>query len=309
MKRYLPLLLTIFCHCSCVFAQNSYFSRSRDQVKLYVNEYGSGKPVVLLAGGPVLDAIYLKEIWARVRGYRFIVPDQRCTGKSLLSKVDSITISLDGYVEDVETLRLHLGLNKIALVGHSWGGMLAMAYAAKYHDHIERLILIGPGGVNTDFAYARDNIQMRLQAEDIKRIQLADTTEINDFTGIWPGYFFSRERAMRGTVAEHIVGQRRNQVRNYLFKNYAATSSSRIAALARYQRPVYLIQGRQDPIDEATAYATKAALKQTQIVIIEKCGHYPWLENERTANDFFAALTNALPNCEQKANKYLKLIE
>ena len=68
-------------------------------------------------------------------------------------------MSLRLAIEKLEALRQHLGLEKMTFAGHSWGGMLAMAYAASHPDRVERLILIGSGGPTREFLdYYEDNI-------------------------------------------------------------------------------------------------------------------------------------------------------
>jgi proline iminopeptidase len=58
--------------------------------------------------------------------------------------------------------------------------------------------------------------------------------------------------------------------------------------------PVFLIQGKQDPMGEPTAMDIKKVLPQTNIHYIEKCGHFPWLENKEQVNDFFSSVRKAL---------------
>ena len=76
-------------------------------------------------------------------GYQRVFLEQRGTGKSRPPQLNASNMSLRLAVEDLEVLRKHLGLERLTLAGHSWGGMLAMAYAASHADRVERLILIG----------------------------------------------------------------------------------------------------------------------------------------------------------------------
>ncbi|MBK8502861.1 MAG: hypothetical protein IPL46_11955 [Saprospiraceae bacterium] len=85
------LLLSILLSINS-FSQTEYFITSPDQTKLHVREFGSGEPLILLAGGPGLNADYLEAIWENLSSdYRCIVLDQRGTGKSILPKVDSVS--------------------------------------------------------------------------------------------------------------------------------------------------------------------------------------------------------------------------
>jgi len=92
-------------------AQTNYFITSEDGTKLYVRELGTGDPVVILAGGPGLNAVYLEGVYKKLsEKYRCIVMDQRGTGKSLVGTVDSLTMDMKNYVNDLEALRKHLNL-------------------------------------------------------------------------------------------------------------------------------------------------------------------------------------------------------
>jgi len=94
---------------------------------------GEGEPLLLLAGGPGMPPDYMQPIAAGLgTKYRYILLDQRGTGKTRQDVLDTTTVNLDTYVADVEALRAQLQLDKWVVLGHSWGGMLAMAYAARH---------------------------------------------------------------------------------------------------------------------------------------------------------------------------------
>jgi proline iminopeptidase len=115
------LVLLVFCTTQ-VAGQTSYFITSFDGTRLFVNEFGKGQPLVLLAGGPGLDAVYIKSVWEHLQSNnRCIVLDQRATGKSGLNSIDSATASVDAYAKDIEALRQHLKLDQLTLVGHILG--------------------------------------------------------------------------------------------------------------------------------------------------------------------------------------------
>ena len=78
------------------------------------------------------------------------------------------TMTLRVVVDGSRALRAHLGQDRLLLVGHSWGAMLAMAYAAAHPDRIDRLILIGSGGPTLEFAERfSDNIAGTAAPEDV----------------------------------------------------------------------------------------------------------------------------------------------
>lgn len=296
MKKSLMILWVLFCPPVIVFAQQQYSIHSGDNISLTIHEYGYGKPVILLAGGPGFNAAYLEPVWKALPGYKFIVPDQRGTGHSFMGTIDSASMKIDRYIEDLEILRKHLKVKKMAIAGHSWGGMLALAYAAKYPGNVDRLILLGSGGITRDFfTYFGSNIKMRLHEEDLAEARQAKTLA-DDLRAIWPGYFFNRGSALatRGLVDTNLANHNASRINKLSLQDYKVTSLSRVASLKKFKAPVWIIQGRQDPVGESTVYETKRILPQAKIFFIEKCGHLPWLENDESAGKFYELIKNAL---------------
>lgn len=295
MKKSL-LLLFFLAISGFVPGQTSYYIDGANNTKLYVQEYGNGKPVVFLAGGPGLNAIYLEAVWKELSSkYRCIVLDQRGTGKSTLASVDSVTVNMKNYVADLEALRNYLKLDRLTLIGHSWGGMLSMEYAARHPEHTEKLILLSSGGpTGKFFTYFGDNMNMRLYEEDKKEIALLDSLKKPSLKGIWPGYFFDRKRALatKSMNDAELFGQ--PGISRYAVRDFVSTEKERIRLLGNYKGVVYLLQGRQDPIGESTVYEIRDLLPQVQIHFIEKCGHLPWLENNAQVKAFFNLLYEGL---------------
>ncbi|QTH23300.1 alpha/beta fold hydrolase [Rhizorhabdus wittichii] len=108
---------------------------------------GDQPPLVLVNGGPGLDHRYFhgSPVWEGLSKRRPVVfYDQRGMGRTTSTiAVDRFTV--DMMVADLEALRVRLGVPKIALLGHSWGGLLSMAYATRHPDHVSRLVLVGSG--------------------------------------------------------------------------------------------------------------------------------------------------------------------
>jgi len=118
--------------------------RSINGTELYVKRMGSGPPVVVVHGGPVLEHGYLlPHLEPLARSYELILFDQRLSGRSA-GTVDSASVRLHTFVADIEALRQSLGFERIHLLGHSWGGLLAMRYAIAHTERLSSLILVSP---------------------------------------------------------------------------------------------------------------------------------------------------------------------
>jgi proline iminopeptidase len=110
-------------------------------VMIYYMSTGRGQPLMILHGGPGASHDYfLPYLLPLMRHHRVIFIDERGSGQS--QKLENVSgYTIENMVEDVEAVRQALGLGKISLLGHSYGGALAQAYALKYQRNLSHLIL------------------------------------------------------------------------------------------------------------------------------------------------------------------------
>jgi proline iminopeptidase len=131
-------------------------------VLIYYVEFGQGPPLVVVHGGPGADHTYfLPWLLPLARTHRLIFIDERGSGRSeRMQDVSQYTV--ENMVEDLENVRLALHLGRIALLGHSYGGVLAQAYALKYQQHLSALILNStfPSTRQMNEVLAREKAQM-----------------------------------------------------------------------------------------------------------------------------------------------------
>ncbi len=275
----------------------------REGFDLHYRVQGSGNPIVFLAGGPGFDVDYLEDA-AKLfpAGYQRVFLEQRGTGKSRPHPMNADNLSLRLAVEDIEGLRQHLGVGKLTLAGHSWGGMLAMAYAASHPDRIERLILIGSGGPTRDFfEYYEDNIDVRLHSEDkeartywdnaAKHGVDADKAALESIKAIFPAFFFDRTQGLAAAAAKPDGSYHADT--NALMMAAVEKSYDLRAGLARVTSPVLIIEGRQDPMGDATAEEIHARLSASVIRYINQCGHFPWIEQPEKFKGIIAEFLTA----------------
>ena len=110
-------------------------------VLIYYKGVGRGEPLVILHGGPGASHDYfLPYLLPLARKNRLIFIDERGSGRSQRLD-DPAGYTVEAMVEDVEAVRQALGIKSMSLLGHSFGGVLAQAYALKYQEHLTHLIL------------------------------------------------------------------------------------------------------------------------------------------------------------------------
>jgi proline iminopeptidase len=121
-------------------------------VELHVDVVGHGPPVLLMHGGPGADHWTLQAFRRCADQFTLVFYDHRCNGRSAGAPVSSMT--WDNLTADADALRERLGFQRWAVLGHSFGGHVALEYALRYPDRLSRLVLLDTGA---DSRWARQN--------------------------------------------------------------------------------------------------------------------------------------------------------
>jgi len=120
-------------------------------VSLFVKVMGRGYPLLLMHGGPGLDHTTLSSLEPLADRFTLIFYDHRCNGRST-GDVESMT--WENLTADADALRASLGYEQWAVLGHSFGGMVALEYALRYPERVSHLLLFDTCG---DARWAREN--------------------------------------------------------------------------------------------------------------------------------------------------------
>ena len=141
------------------------------------------RPILfLLHGGPGSDHSAFKDTISELRDVaQLVYIDNRGSERSQRSNPRSYT--LENNIEDLDGLRKHLGLDRISILGASYGGIVAMGYAVRYQEHIANLILQCTAPSHHHLDDAKNYLQER------------GTTEQNRVAqNLWNGSFESKEQ-------------------------------------------------------------------------------------------------------------------
>jgi proline iminopeptidase len=124
--------------------------------KLWVETEGKGEPLFLIAGGPGNSHVYMHSFEGLKDSFLLVYIDNFGRGKSDTATIIS-QYSIERDVEDVEGVRKALGFNKINLLGHSYGSLVAQSYAIKYGPNLTHLIIANGLFSNKMWQEANDN--------------------------------------------------------------------------------------------------------------------------------------------------------
>lgn len=282
-------------------------------VRLWYRVAGSARkdvaPVVFLHGGPG----YNSHSFSVLEGPRLertllmVYFDQRGAGHS--ERPWTGHYQLDTLVNDVEALRRTLGVPKISLMGHSFGGLLALEYAARYPDHVSRLILVGAfadgpqtcrvhrgrlagmhlvelARVLKDTAWTRAPKRSDCEFEG-RALTSAERERFNN-SGMFPDSTLQKKQdSVDAASGLKNTGEMSRALFGAGLFGYRFTKHDRVTA------PTLLIAGEEDyAVGVAPQRALAAALPRARIAVYERAGHFPYLEEPvRFARDVSSFLS------------------
>lgn len=250
-----------------------------------LGSHGTALPIIAVNGGPGLTHAYMvqNDLWDRVARTRLVVfYDQRGTGSSKPPQSSAaLSQTMDAQVADLEAVRKASGLDKFALLGDSYGGLVVMAYAAAYPQHVARLILSdSPGPSWKSIVHLLPETFPDIHEEDEKEMkQLGPDTDAaaraslrNHFRMI----FYSPEKrdaymsrmgdlGFEPAVAEAV--------------SKATENMDLTPKLGGFSFPTLIINGRYDMnVAPLTAWRLKQAIPGARVVFFEHSGHLPSYE-------------------------------
>lgn len=289
--RFTHLLLAFCCAGHCLAATGKLKveegTKQINGVTLYYKIIGEGEPIVVVHGGPGLDHSYfLPHLERLAKNYRLIFFDQRASGRSSAPK-DSSGITLEIFVADIEGVREAFGLEKMHLMAHSWGGLLAMHYALKHPEHLKSLILISSVSANAaDGDVANKNLQSRYTRQDsLERAQIMQTPAFKKreskaladfFKIVFRPTFYDRKFARRFNLVFQPDYAKKSAALQHLGKELSAYDF--FPQLETMNVPTLILHGEADPLPATTAQKLHKSIKDSEFVLLKYCGHFPFIE-------------------------------
>lgn len=162
---------------------------------IYYQSMGQGAPLMIVHGGPGASHDYfLPYLLPLMRTSRLVFIDERGSGKS--SKLeDPKQYTIANMVEDIEAVRQALGLGKISLLGHSFGGALVQAYAFKYQKNLSHLILGSTFASTKELNHALAKMKAEMDPKERERVNALEAAGLFGKGEIWEHGRYSEEYA------------------------------------------------------------------------------------------------------------------
>lgn len=263
--------------------------RTADGRLLTSRREGVGPTLVCHPGGPGYSSAYFGNLAGLDRDFELVLLNPRGTGGSD-RPADRRAYRIEDYVADLEELRAHLGLERMLLLGHSHGGVVAQAYAAAHPDRVERLVLastlarFSPEQRAAMEAWIESKAGEPWYADACAALEAEQSGAFETDEELaalvlreFPFYFATfgeRERAYLRTLASEVPVA--DALR--LFNAEIVETFDLRAELPRIAAPTLVIAGEQDFITGPISAADFDAIPDRQTAILPDCGHVVFVE-------------------------------
>ena len=278
---------------------------TRDGRHLAYRRTGEGLVLVCHGGGPGFSSLYLGDLAGLGDELELVLLDPRGTGGSAKPS-DPRAYAIEDYVSDLEDLREHLGLERMQLFGHSHGGIVAIAYAARHPERVELLILASTlARFSPEQAAAMavaveshgdepwyDDARAALEAEEAGDFETDE--ELAELTLREFPLYFARYGDDERAYLETLRGDTPNADALRLFNQEQVPSFDLRPELAQIAAPTLVIAGDEDFITgPLSAAELSEGIAGAETVLIPGCGHFIFVEAPEAFRDSVLAFLGA----------------
>jgi len=273
-----------------------------------VRELGRGLPIVVVHGGPDFDHEYLLPDLDRLATrFHLVYYDQRGRGRSFSGEPPG-RVTIASETDDMDRVRDWTTHATVAVLGHSWGGLLALEYAIRHPDRVSHLILLNPAPVShRDLLTFRRSLGAGRTPQQTARMDalradpgyiagdIAADTEyhrIHFSTAVRAPAHLDQviHRLRLGFTPEGLVAARRIEADLY-GQTWSRDDYDLVPALRSLRIPTLVIHGDHDFIPGDVARRIANAISGARLIDLHSCGHFAYLEQPELVE---AAILNLL---------------
>jgi pimeloyl-ACP methyl ester carboxylesterase len=270
---------------------------TKDGRKLTYRKMGTGPVLVCHPGGPGFSSSYFADLAGLWERFTLVMLNPRGTGGSDRPS-DAAAYQIDDYVADLEELRGHLGEERLLLLGHSHGGVVAQAYAAAYPGRVRRLVLassLARFGAEQEAAM-RAGMDKRsgqpwypdaaAALEEEQEVRFADDRQLTDLFFREVPLYFAHYDAVEAGYADTLRAETINADALRFFNERIFNTFDLRERLPSITAPTLVITGDDDFIcGPVCAAEISAAIPGARQVIVGDSGHMVFIEQPQAFHD------------------------
>ncbi|MBT8310680.1 MAG: alpha/beta fold hydrolase [Flavobacteriaceae bacterium] len=283
------LLLNSCSQRSAILTEKDGFV-SIDSTKMYYSIFGSGDTLVVLHGGPGLSHKYLKPQLDSLLSSNFtlLYYDQRGSGWSEGTK-DTLKLNMQTFISDLDEIRRHFKLSELNLVGHSFGGLLAMHYGITFPDKLNSLVLIDTDAASYELRtpYQIKTINARLTEEQniyldsISESEAYKNFDVSAYDKYYKtfltSYFANPKDTLHlsmgfDSISIPKIGVTGPSIRRDLGQYDIHDQLDKILC------PTLILHGTESVFSVDGAKAINNELANSELHLFEDCGHFEYIE-------------------------------
>jgi proline iminopeptidase len=264
--------------------QNGSFNLSVDSVSIHYSILGSGEPLLICPVTWGVDGHRWTTLDELAKDFTLIRLDPRGTGKSGAVKQKS-DFGIPTLVEDIERLRIHLGIEQWNVMGQSAGGWTALEYTLAHQSHVNKLIIVcsAPTGRFHKGTF-RDPLHPLFPKYDAlsKEIRsLPHQERVKRFNRTIYQYDVQTAES-RKTIDTIFADAEFDPKRNQYFVMNELPRYNVSERLAEISVPTLVVGGKHDVhVSPAWSEAMAEKIPNAQLVMMEHSGHFPWLDEPK----------------------------
>jgi pimeloyl-ACP methyl ester carboxylesterase len=245
---------------------------------------GKGPPALVLHGGPGLSGEYTESLALELADIFDTIRYQQ-RGQEPTTVREPYTV--EAHIDDATAVLDGLGIERAWIIGHSWGGHLAMHLAAARADRLLGLIVVDPLGAVPDGGEKEleEHLTKRLAPEVAERVHALDAELLAGRGGeaeltemmrlVWPFYFADPAAAppmppFRSSVA--VYSGTWESIRSHF------AAGTLVSNLPRFNGRALFVHGRESPIPPRRSEESGHLIDGARLEVIPGAGHFPWLE-------------------------------
>lgn len=255
--------------------------------ELFVAVQGKGKTIVMLHGGPGLNHAYFRPHLDELeKNYRVVYYDQRASGRSLAPSPDSVSIR--HLVNDLETLRKQLKVDRLNILGHSWGAVLATHYAIAYPERVESIIYSNPAMLSREYDQEAAMLAAKKtsKSDSLHRVRIFGRGQlaVADYDTLMHLSFRSSAH-----LPQNMDAVKLDLPANFLLANKAlfgglmkdpAMHANLYDSLSDFRFPVLIIHGQADVIPYPAIERLNRSIAGSKLIVLKESGHFPFVEEK-----------------------------